>query len=101
MHKTFRRRPGRLLNVLRTFNLRPVSTGNRLCSTSHKRVEYVSKTCEQERFDFMIHLENVLKTSLQDVLKMSLRRLQNVLNTSSKRLEEVFANRLKEVLKTS
>ena len=26
-HKTFRRRPGRLLNVLCTFNLRPVSTG--------------------------------------------------------------------------
>ena len=28
VHKTFRRRPGRLLNVLCTFNLRPVSTGN-------------------------------------------------------------------------
>ena len=27
-HKTFRRRPGRLLNVLCTFNLRPVSMGN-------------------------------------------------------------------------
>ena len=27
VHKTFRRRPGRLLSVLRTFNLRPVSTG--------------------------------------------------------------------------
>ena len=26
-HKTFRRRPGRLLNVLCTYNLRPVSTG--------------------------------------------------------------------------
>ena len=26
-HKTFRRRPGRRLNVLCTFNLRPVSTG--------------------------------------------------------------------------
>ena len=26
-HKTFIRRPGRLLNVLCTFNLRPVSTG--------------------------------------------------------------------------
>ena len=26
VHKTFRRRPGRLLNVLSTFNLRPVST---------------------------------------------------------------------------
>ena len=28
VHKTFRRRPERLLNVLCTFNLRPVSTGN-------------------------------------------------------------------------
>ena len=27
VHKTFRRSPGRLLNVLCTFNLRPVSTG--------------------------------------------------------------------------
>ena len=27
VHKTFRRRPGRLLNVLCTFNLRPVFTG--------------------------------------------------------------------------
>ena len=28
VHKTFRRRPGRLLNVLFTFSLHPVSTGN-------------------------------------------------------------------------
>ena len=27
VHETFRRRPGRLLNVLCMFNLRPVSTG--------------------------------------------------------------------------
>ena len=27
VHKTFRRRPGRLLDVLYTFSLRPVSTG--------------------------------------------------------------------------
>ena len=27
LHKTFRRLPGRLLNVLCTFNLHPVSTG--------------------------------------------------------------------------
>ena len=29
VHKTFRRRPGRLLNVLCTFNLRPVFTGKK------------------------------------------------------------------------
>ena len=28
VHKTFRRRPGSLLNVLCTFNLRPVFTGS-------------------------------------------------------------------------
>ena len=27
VHKTFRRSPGRILNVLCSFNLRPVSTG--------------------------------------------------------------------------
>ena len=37
----------------------------------------------------MIHLENVLKTSLEDVLKMSWRRL-----------EDIFARRLENVLKT-
>ena len=30
VHKTFRRRPGRLLNVLWTFSLRPVSRGSEL-----------------------------------------------------------------------
>ena len=30
VHKTFRRRPGRLLNVICTFSLGPVSTGNKV-----------------------------------------------------------------------
>ena len=35
VHKTFRRRPGRLLNVLCMFNLRPVPTGEALhCDSS-------------------------------------------------------------------
>ena len=34
VHKTFRRRPGCLLNVLCTFNLRPVSTEMVACSSS-------------------------------------------------------------------
>ena len=34
MHKTFRRRPKRLLNVLCTFSLRPVSTGNKFPKSS-------------------------------------------------------------------
>ena len=48
-HKTFRRRPGRLLNALCTFSLRSVSTGygagkfykvsrNTICRSSHPKV---------------------------------------------------------------
>ena len=63
----------------------------------------------------MIRLERVLKTSLQDVLKMSRRRLEHVFKTSWRRLEDVlkmflktswkgledvFARRLEDVLKT-
>ena len=38
VRKTFRRRPGRLLNVLCTFNLRPMSTG--ICSTLVKVIAF-------------------------------------------------------------
>ena len=41
----------------------------------------------------MVCLENVLKISLQEVLKMSWRRLENVLKTSWRRLEDVFWRR--------
>ena len=36
-HKTFRRRPGRLLNVLCPFNLRTVSTGSRVTHSFLKK----------------------------------------------------------------
>ena len=36
VHKTLRRCPGRLLNVLCTFNLRPVSTGERTSKMESK-----------------------------------------------------------------
>ena len=36
VHKTFRRRPGRLLKVLCTFNLRAVSTGMVLKNSNHE-----------------------------------------------------------------
>ena len=57
----------------------------------------------------MIRLEKVLKTSLQDGLKMSWRRLQNILKTFLqdvletfwRRLKNVLARRLEDVLKTS
>ena len=59
----------------------------------------------------MISLESVLRTSLQDVLKMFWKRLEDVLKkswryfckTSSKRLEDVlktFWKRLEDVVKT-
>ena len=38
----------------------------------------------------MIRLENVVRTSLQDVLKISWRRLEDVFKTSHRRLEDVF-----------
>ena len=38
LHKTFRRRPGRLLNVLCTFNLRPVSTGETEGQVDSKKI---------------------------------------------------------------
>ena len=46
VHKTFRRRPGRRLNVLCTFNLRPVSTGivtNNICQNVKKWKSSVDK----------------------------------------------------------
>ena len=46
VHKTFRRRPGRLLNVLCTFNLRPASTGivtNNICQNVKKWKSSVDK----------------------------------------------------------
>ena len=42
----------------------------------------------------MVRLENVLKISLQDVLKMSWRRLEDVLKTSWRRLEDVWPRRI-------
>ena len=49
----------------------------------------------------MIRLENVLKISLQDVLKTFWRHLQSVLKTSWRCFEDVFARRMEDVLKTS
>ena len=48
----------------------------------------------------MIRLENVLKTSLQDVLKISWIRLEGVFKTSWRHLEDVLKTFLQDVLKT-
>ena len=42
VHKTFRRRPGRLLKVLCAFNLRPVSTGTGLFIYPLKKSKNIS-----------------------------------------------------------
>ena len=49
----------------------------------------------------MIRFENVLKRSLQDILKTSSKRLEGVLKTSWRRLEDVSKTLLQDVLKTS
>ena len=88
------------------------SVDNRLCSTPQKRCEYVLKISWKLEQSSIIRSESALKTSLQDVLKMSWRRLQNVskaswrcledvLKTSWRCLEDVFARRLEDVLKMS
>ena len=47
IHKTFRRRPGRLLNVLCTFNLRPVSTGFDRLIQHNMRNTFLQKSCKK------------------------------------------------------
>ena len=42
-HKTFRRRPGRLLNALCTFNLRPLSTRDRNKNVMNIQSEYAHR----------------------------------------------------------
>ena len=51
-------------------------------------------------FYLMISLENVLKTSLQNILKMSWRRLEDVFNTPWRRFETVLKKFFQDVLKT-
>ena len=61
--------------------------------TFWKHLKEILNTCYQEQINLIVHLEKVLKTSLQDVLKMSWRRLE----TSSRCLEGIFARRLEDV----
>ena len=48
VHKTFRRRPGRLLNVLCTFNLHPVSTGYLLFSSRPPNHPKILVKCKED-----------------------------------------------------
>ena len=69
--------------------------------TFWKRLKDILETCYQEQINSMIRLENVLKTSLQVVLKISSRRLQNVLKTSWRRFCKTSWRRFEDVLKMS
>ena len=59
------------------------------------------KLCYQEQFNMIIRLENVLKTLLQDVLKISCRRLKNVLKTPWRHFCKTSWRCLEDVFKTS
>ena len=50
---TFRRRPGRLLNVLCTFNLRPVSTGY----LEPSRKSTMGHLCENHKKSFIVDVQ--------------------------------------------
>ena len=50
------------------------------------------------QINLMIRIENVLKTSLQDLLKLSWRRLENVLKMFWRCLEDIFPRRLENFL---
>ena len=54
VHKTFRRRPERLLNVLCTFNLRPVSTGYHTLKVGYNNCKILGFACEA---DFKLPLQ--------------------------------------------
>ena len=77
------------------------SVDNRLCSTPQKRCEYVLKISWKLEQSSIIRSESALKTSLQDVLKMSWRRLQNVSKASWRCLEDVLKMSWRRFCKTS
>ena len=56
VHKTFRRRPGHLLNVLYTFNLRSVSTGSETANVKRRIVILPgNKVKKINRFQRIVH----------------------------------------------
>ena len=64
-HKTFRRRPGRRLNVLCTFNLRPVSTGTFTCLKSTMETPGHIQSIQPRRSGVVItNFEQILRTAL-------------------------------------
>ena len=70
VHKTFRGRPGRLLNVLCTFNLRPVSAGKgNFCFISHCKNSFSCKLQKliNEQIIIIHSLSNVLCSSEESV----------------------------------
>ena len=69
VHKTFRRRPGRLLNVLCTFSLRPVSTGNIL-----------NGKCKTKNLNFTLGYFSSIYLSESDLMVVLSRHLYNLIS---------------------
>ena len=72
VHKTFRRRPERLLNVLCTFNLRPVSTGKKslgnVCVTLSSEIFRVVVLQTKKLFQFLLLTVNSYSLELASTL---------------------------------
>ena len=71
----------------------------RLKKTSLRRLQDV--LVKNNIFALAMHLQDVFKTSYQNVFKTSSRRLQDVSKMSSRRLQEIFKTPCQDVFKTS
>ena len=71
----------------------------RLQKTSLRRLQDV--LVKNNIFALAMHLQDVFKTSCQNVFKTSSRRLQDVSKMSSRRLQEIFKTPCQDVFKTS
>ena len=71
----------------------------RLKKTSLRRLQDV--LVKNNIFALAMHLQDVFKTSCQNVFKTSSRRLQDVSKMSSRRLQEIFKTPCQDVFKTS
>ena len=71
----------------------------RLKKTSLRRLQDV--LVKNNIFALAMHLQDVFKTSCQNVFKTSSRHLQDVSKMSSRRLQEIFKTPCQDVFKTS
>ena len=88
VHKTFRRRSGRLLNVLYTFNLRPVSAGS--CVTFSQIS--LENTCVGVFFNKITGLSDLKKCvrNVIEIIDHRLIRTQRIIQNLVKHLRRCF-----------